>query len=487
MHSAPSTSSASHASSSPTSSNGRSWHVWLFRLVALAVAIAGVAAVILVSVKVPAPTLYKTIFVVGYLLVTSLIVFWLLRVEKSKAVVSKAIALAVAIVMLIASFTVIHYSSSTNNLLRAINNPDAQQSEWLILSSRPEVTTDNAQSIGALADDLAHTSLEQASATSTKARLVSQDDLPGMMQSLQDSNIDLATMKTSFFEALAASAPQLEQDLIILDTFSLEDPKRSTADSPDVNVQEPFTIYISGADSAGPIEESGRSDVNILAVVNPKTGEILLVNTPRDYYVQVHGTSGPKDKLTHASIYGVDTARKTMEDLYALDIPYYARVNFNTLIETIDIVGPIEVYLDNPVGNYPAGLNTFDSEQALDFSRTRYGLEGGDRQRGNNQLLVLQAVAEKLMSNRDPRAVSRIAEQISGSVETNMDDNSIKTLIEDHAQSSNSWYFERTSVDGFDATEITYSMPGTPLYVMIPDEESVSNAHDRILRVMSRS
>ena len=62
--------------------------------------------------------------------------------------------------------------------------------------------------------------------------------------------------------------------------------------------KEPFTIYISGIDTYGEVSETSRSDVNLIAVVNPKTYQILLVTTPRDYYVPIPGVSGgQKDKI----------------------------------------------------------------------------------------------------------------------------------------------------------------------------------------------
>ena len=67
-----------------------------------------------------------------------------------------------------------------------------------------------------------------------------------------------------------------------------------------INVDKPYVLYISGIDTAGKISTVSRSDVNILMVVNPAKHSILLVNTPRDYYVQLHGTTGLRDKLTHA-------------------------------------------------------------------------------------------------------------------------------------------------------------------------------------------
>lgn len=43
---------------------------------------------------------------------------------------------------------------------------------------------------------------------------------------------------------------------------------------------EPFVVYLSGVDNRGELTEDARSDVNILAVVNPVTKRVALVNTP---------------------------------------------------------------------------------------------------------------------------------------------------------------------------------------------------------------
>ena len=71
-----------------------------------------------------------------------------------------------------------------------------------------------------------------------------------------------------------------------------------------------------------------------MAVVNPKTHQILLVTTPRDYYVEIPGHSeGQKDKLTHAGLYGIDASMATLSQLYETDINYFVRLNFTSLID----------------------------------------------------------------------------------------------------------------------------------------------------------
>ena len=109
--------------------------------------------------------------------------------------------------------------------------------------------------------------------------------------------------------------------------------------------KEPFVVYLSGVDNRGELTEKARSDVNILAVVNPTTKQAALINTPRDYYVDLAGTDS-KDKLTHAGLYGVETSMATLGNLYGVDVEHYLRINFAGFINIIDAIGGVDVYSD---------------------------------------------------------------------------------------------------------------------------------------------
>ena len=91
---------------------------------------------------------------------------------------------------------------------------------------------------------------------------------------------------------------------------------------------------------------SSRSDVNIVATINTETKQILLVSTPRDYFVPLSISNGAKDKLTHAGIYGIDVCMDTLGMLYDEDIHYYFRVNFGGFTKIIDALGCIDVDSD---------------------------------------------------------------------------------------------------------------------------------------------
>ena len=254
----------------------------------------------------------------------------------------------------------------------------------------------------------------------------------------------------------------------------------------EVNVKdETFSIYISGIDVYGPISSKSRSDVNIIATVNPSTKQILLTNTPRDYYVPIPGVSGEgKDKLTHAGIYGVEKSMATLGQLYGIEIPFYARVNFTSLITMVDLMGGVDVdsevaFTTNGAGgaiiSVQKGMNHFNGEQALAFARERYSLEGGDNQRGKNQMAVIQAMFKKMITPEMLMKAPTMISEISDSVETNMSMDQIQKLIQSQLSSGGSWTIKSVAAEGTGDSQYCYSMPGTALYVMQPNMESVEN------------
>lgn len=255
-----------------------------------------------------------------------------------------------------------------------------------------------------------------------------------------------------------------------------------------------FIFYISGIDQFGNVNSvRGRSDVNQLAVVNMKTNHVLLVNTPRDYYVQLAGTTGLKDKLTHAGFYGINKSVATLENLYEIDIDYYIRVNFDTLIKVVDEVGGIDVYSEiaftpwtNKNIQINAGWNHLDGAGALAFSRERKSYLGGDRHRGTNQQQVITAIINKVTDSKTLIAnFNDILKTLAGSFQTNMPMNDITGIIKRQINDMPRWTIESMAVNGTDSRNYTYSMGAdTLLYVMEPDINSLNNAKDKIQKVL---
>lgn len=259
-----------------------------------------------------------------------------------------------------------------------------------------------------------------------------------------------------------------------------------------VDVGEPFNVYISGIDVDGPIATNSRSDVNLIMTVNPNTKKILLTNTPRDYYVQIPDISGEqRDKLTHAGIYGVDASMKTLEQLYGIDISYYARVNFTSLVEIVDALGGVEVDSDFEFttlhGDFKIqkGKNYLNGEQALGFSRERYSFEDGDNQRGRNQEKVLTAILNKAMSPALLKNANELIASVSDSVQTNMTQQEMAKFIKMQLNDGATWSIESQAATGHGDTQACYSSGDQPLYVMWPDETSVQAVSSKMQEVLS--
>ena len=219
---------------------------------------------------------------------------------------------------------------------------------------------------------------------------VEYNSLAEQAQALHDGEVDAIIYNEGYTGILEEAFEGYAQNTKVIYTHSIK--SQIENQSVDVEVQdEAFSVYISGIDVFGAIETNSRSDVNIIAVVNPKTHQILLVTTPRDYYVEIPGISGgQKDKLTHAGIYGVDASMATLEELYDTELEFYARVNFTSLIEIVDALGGVDVESEyafttssdsGMVINVNQGTNHFNGEEALAFSRERQNVPGGDNQR----------------------------------------------------------------------------------------------------------
>ena len=257
---------------------------------------------------------------------------------------------------------------------------------------------------------------------------------------------------------------------------------------------QPFTIYVSGIDSYGSIATVSRSDVNMVVTVNPKTKQVLLISVPRDYYVQLRGTTGYKDKLTHAGLYGVETSVGTLEDLLDVEINYYYRVNFSSLENIVDALGGVDVYSKYSFTSSKAtggtyyfskGYNHMNGKQALSFSRERKRLPGGDRARGINQQAVIDGIIRKVTSSAIITGYSKILNSLNGTFQTNMSDNDIQKLIKMQLNDMASWNITSYSLDGTDGSEYTYSYQNQKLYVMLPLEETVTEAQSLIDKVIA--
>ncbi|MBJ6745096.1 LCP family protein [Streptococcus sp. 121] len=306
---------------------------------------------------------------------------------------------------------------------------------------------------------------------------------------LQEGQAQAIVVNSIFADTIESEYPNFQDNLTPLYTMKVR--RKLETGRQDPNAQA-FTIYISGIDTYGPITSVSRSDVNILMTVNRETQKILLTTTPRDSYVPIaDGGNNQPDKLTHAGIYGVDASIHTLENLYEIPINYYVRLNFTSFLKLIDLVGGVDVENDQAFtslhGNYefPVGTVHLDSDKALAFVRERYGLDGGDNDRGKNQEKVIAAVLRKLMSTEALRNYPQIIQGLQDSIQTDMSLETMMTLMNSQLESGGQYQIESQAIEGTGTMDKpSYAMPGSQLYVMEINPDSLANAKSKIQAVL---
>ena len=255
---------------------------------------------------------------------------------------------------------------------------------------------------------------------------------------------------------------------------------------------EPFIVYISGSDTREEYFQAERSDVNILMVVNPQTKQILLLNTPRDYFIpNPRSGAGTPDKLTHLGIYGVDCSITGLETLYNCDINYYVQINFTGAERLVDDLGGITFY--NPrefTGRgvyFPEGEITINGEEAVIYARERYAFLEGDNMRGQNQMRLITAIIKRFTSPDTTTLLKYniILDDLEGFMVTNLESDEINNIVKMQMGDMATWNIKSYAVTGWGGYDVTYSMPGTELYVTYPDYNTVFKGQDLIDRVMA--
>ncbi len=309
-------------------------------------------------------------------------------------------------------------------------------------------------------------------------------------QSLMDGNVQAIIYNEAYTQLMDDAVEGFSENTRIIYEMSIKTEINLGGGSDDTLTKEPFTVYISGIDTYGEVTETSRSDVNIIAVVNPNTKQILLITTPRDSYVPLYGPDvqqGAMDKLTHAGVYGIETSMETLGQLYETDINYYVRLNFTSLIDIVDILGGIDVESDYAfttgdesgcIVDVQEGTNHFDGEQALAFCRERHNLQEGDNQRGRNQQAVITGMLKKVISPTMLLRAGSIMNQVSKDVETNVTQGQLNALIRDQLSSNAGWTIQSVDLTGTGGQDYCYSASSQLLYVMYPDETELQHIID---------
>lgn len=255
--------------------------------------------------------------------------------------------------------------------------------------------------------------------------------------------------------------------------------------------KNPFTIFVSGNDTYGKIDELSRSDVDMIVTVNPTTSTVLMVNIPRDYYVQ---TSYGYDKLTHTGMYGIEETKQTVENLLGIDINYTFRVNFSSAEDIVDALDGVDIEVpkgmaverlnaDWALEGVHEGWNHLNGARALAYARERHAYVDGDIQRAKNQQQVLEAIIKKAASSKILTNYTKLLKSFKNAFDTNMSTNEITALLQYELQAMPNWKFQNYVLRGTNSSAVCASM-AQELSVVMPEDYCVSIARQKIEAVL---
>lgn len=409
-----------------------------------------------------------------------------------KGVKRRAVGSVLSIIYIIFLILAIIYELNTIGFLKKIGFTDYKTENYSVLvlkdSDYEKIEDLDGESIGSL--EFNTDGLEKAKEKIEKEitpEFITTDNITTLKDDFLAEEYAGMLIEDSMLSMVNESDGEFSESYRVIYEFSVDVETEDIAE--EVNItEESFNIFISGIDTYGSISSVARSDVNMVITVNPNTHKILITSIPRDYYVTLAGKNA-KDKLTHAGIYGIETSVGTIENLLDIKINYYIKVNFTSLLDIVEALGGVNVYSEYSFTSkdgyyYQKGYNNVDGKKALSFVRERGAFTEGDRVRVKNQAAMIEALINKAISPSIIVKYTSLLNALDGSFVTNIPTKDITDFIKKQIDEMPEWEFENISLDGSNGYDYTYSYGGTKLYVMIPDNETVINATNKINEVL---
>lgn len=452
----------------------------------------------------------KLLFLMTIVFVLLDLIFILLLCFATKGVVSKIICIIFTVAISLGSCLGGFYLSKTGGLLSNITNvaKHSKNTVSVIVKQSSDMKNKNdlaGHSVGTLANINTQGSkkiLKELNKSGIQMEKREYGSLTEMLESFYNGEVDSIVINESSRSQITDIDAYKDFDkntrVVYQTSYKVENTDKANAVS---NITTtPFNVLISGSDTRGGYDENGRSDVIMVATVNPKTGTILLTSVPRDFYVETACDAadgcqqGALDKITHTGVHGTNTTKRTVEKLLGIEINYTFKVGFDTVTDIVDAVGGIDVnvepgyecsnFLHAPGLSVHAGVNHLNGEQALGYARERYAYSEGDRQRTKNQQQVLMGIVDKITSPAIVTNYASIMDSMSNTFSTTMSNDEISSLIKYQLNSNPKWKMEQYMVNGTGDTLMCAEL-GDAAYVMVPDQSTVTTAKNKINAVLA--
>lgn len=432
-------------------------------------------------------------------------IFILLLIYFSKNVVSKIICIVLTLFICVATCMGGYYISKTQNVLSNITNvaKHAKNTVSVVVKESSSIQNKsqlNGVSVGSLRlnEQGSKKVLKELSSEGIALNQSEYDSMTALLEAFYNGEVDsIIINESSRSQILDMEAySNFDSNTRVVYQTSYKVKNNDSATSVSDITSKPFNVLISGSDTRGGFDENGRSDVIMIATVNPKTQTILLTSVPRDFYVTTACDAGDGcmqgalDKITHTGIHGTNTTKRTVEQLLGIEINYTFKVGFDTVTKLVDVLGGVDVYVEpgyefhNSDLSVNEGKNHLYGEEALNYARERYAYTEGDRQRTKNQQQVLMGIVKEATKPSVITNYAAIMDTMANTFSTTMSNEEITDLIKYQLNNNPTWKMEQYMVDGTGDTLMCAEL-GDAASVMVPDQSTVKMAKDKINAVLA--
>lgn len=241
---------------------------------------------------------------------------------------------------------------------------------------------------------------------------------------------------------------------------------------------KPFTILVIGADGAG--SATYNADVLILMTVNPNTKKVIMVDVVRDTYALNLGNN-KMDKITHSGWYGTENVANTVGNLFDIKIDYYIRMNFNSVIEFIDLMGgididvPYRINVKNGKNNYYVnqGYRHLNGVETLALARTRKMPGSSLYTRGRMQMNIIEQTIKQIDRDFIINNFFTTFNLLSDNIVTNISKQDLYYYIQKYIDIKDELVFNQNSLKGTDSKYYHEGMKQY-LYTYKIDENSLN-------------
>ena len=448
----------------------------------------------------------KLLFLITIIFVLLDTIFALLLCYYTRAIVSKIICVVITLVLIFGSCLGGYYISKTGSLLTNITNvtKHAKNTVSVVVKQSSDIKNKsqlNGLSVGTLRTIGTQGSSKALKELSKDGIVMNQseyDSLSAMLEAFYNGEVDSIIINESSRSQILDMESYADFDnntrVVYQTSYKVENTDKANAVS-DIT-SKPFNVLISGSDTRGGFDENGRSDVIMVATINPKTSTILLTSVPRDFYVTTACDAadgcmqGALDKITHTGIHGTNTTKRTVEQLLGIEINYTFKVGFDTVTDLVDALGGVDVYVEpgyavsTSTFSVHEGTNHLDGEHALAYARERYSYTEGDRQRTKNQQQVLMGIVNEATKPSVITKYASIMDAMANTFSTTMSNEEISDLIKYQINNNPKWKMEQYMVDGTGDTLMCAEL-GDAASVMVPDQSTVKMAKDKINAILA--